>query len=140
MIPTRPPTEPPTDVPFAAAVPSIVPGGVVPGAQQPTTGAIIGRTVAALACAIGAALGSGIVGAVLTFAAVSSNDDPRTWDGLGSLIIGFLAFLVISTIVYIVAATVCLTRFVPAGHRLFPMLFLMSPVTLCLMAFIVANV
>lgn len=96
----------------------------------PSTGQLVGKTLLAFVCALAASIVVGAVAGILGYWVFAADGDAGDWDMLGSLIVGVLAFLVIGTLVYIAASIAGVIRFLPAGHRTIPALFLVSPIVL----------
>lgn len=107
--------------------------------SAPTAVEIIGKTLLTFACSLIASLGAGVGAGILGFLAVAANDDPGSWDGLGSIMFGVLVFLGVGVLAYIVATIVCLLRFVPDGYRTLPTLFLTWPFWLGPLAMLVGS-
>jgi len=93
---------------------------------DPSPGQIFCDTLIAFVMAVVSAVIVGPVAGVLGYFALSADGDPGDWEGLGSLIFAVLICLGVAAIAYLVAAIVGLIRYVPAGYRTLPAIFLVG--------------
>ena len=91
---------------------------------------VVGRTLLIGFCSGATAVASGALAGVLAFLSFSSDGDPGEWEGLGSILGGIVVFIAIGFIVYNIAATFGVRRFLPRGRRLIPALALTLPAPL----------
>ncbi len=102
-----------------------------PVADQMDLMSVVGRALIVWFCSAMAAAAVGAVAAVVTFMMFSADGDAGYMEGLGSVLVAVLAFVVSGTLVYAVGVIVGVNRFLPSGRRLVPALVLIFPGPIC---------